>query len=118
MEQLYKEKIGSLRISEDVIVSIVRQAALEVPGVAAVALSSSALRSALRRSVRKPIALTVKEDMAVIDLYVTVTYGSRIVEVAEKVQDGVKNAVQSMTSLTVSRVNVFVTGVAAGAADC
>ena len=39
-------------------------------------------------------------------------FGARIPSVAEKVQENVKNAVQNMTNVTVSRVNLVIAGLA------
>ena len=38
--------------------------------------------------------------------------GARIPAVAEKVQENVKNSVQNMTNVTVSRVNLIIAGLA------
>jgi hypothetical protein len=40
------------------------------------------------------------------------SFGARIPAVAEKVQENVKNAVQNMTNVTVSRVNLVIAGLA------
>ncbi len=39
-------------------------------------------------------------------------FGARIPSVAEKVQENVKSAVQNMTNVTVSRVNLVIAGLA------
>ena len=59
----------------------------------------------------KGVKVTLEEDSAVIDLYITVEYGVKISEVAEKVQNNVRRTVETMTGLTVSAVNVFVQNV-------
>ena len=46
-----------------------------------------------------------------IDLYVVVEYGVRIPDVALKVQENVKRAVESMTGLDVSAINIHVQNV-------
>ncbi|MDH7479840.1 MAG: Asp23/Gls24 family envelope stress response protein, partial [Syntrophomonadaceae bacterium] len=48
---------------------------------------------------------------AVLDLSIIVEYGERIPEVALKVQEEAKKAVEGMTGLTVTEVNVHVQGV-------
>ena len=47
----------------------------------------------------------------VLDLYLTVQYGSPIPEVAENAQKAVISAVEAMTGCTVSAVNIHVGGV-------
>jgi len=50
----------------------------------------------------------VGENNAAIDLYVVVEYGVRIPDVALKVQRNVKRAVESITGLEVSAINIHV----------
>ena len=50
-------------------------------------------------------------DSAQIDLYVNLLYGYKIKEVAEEIQKKVKSMVQNMTGITVSKVNIKVTGI-------
>lgn len=99
---------GSLQISTDVIAKIARMAAMEVDGVKEVC-TSTGVKGFLGRP--KNITVDLLEDVAEITLQIVVYYGSRIPAVCEKVQENVKSAVQNMTSITVSRVNVVVAGV-------
>ena len=46
-------------------------------------------------------------------LNLVVKFGAKIPAVAEKVQENVKSAVQNMTNVTVSRVNLVIAGLAA-----
>ena len=45
------------------------------------------------------------------DISVNLKYGANIPEVAETLQKAVKDAVQNMTGITVSKVNVHVAGI-------
>ncbi|HCJ09808.1 MAG TPA: Asp23/Gls24 family envelope stress response protein, partial [Clostridiales bacterium] len=49
---------------------------------------------------------------AALDLFLVVEYGVRIPEVAQRVQESVKQAVESMTGLQVVEVNIHIQGVA------
>ena len=53
----------------------------------------------------------VYKRQAQIDLYVNLLYGYKIKEVAEEIQKQVKSMVQNMTGITVSKVNIKVTGI-------
>jgi uncharacterized alkaline shock family protein YloU len=53
----------------------------------------------------------VGERQAAVDLYVVIEYGVRIPEVAQRVHENVKRAVESMTGLEVVEVNIHVQGV-------
>lgn len=108
---------GSLQISTDVIGKIARLATLEVEGVSDVSTSTLGVKSLLHKTnLQKPITVELTDDVAEITVSVMVKYGSRIPQLAAKVQENVKNAVQNMTCITVSKVNIMVTGVAQEAA--
>ena len=53
----------------------------------------------------------VKEETALVDVYVIINYGNSIPDVAWKIQDNVKQAIEGMTGLNVKAVNVHVQGV-------
>ena len=110
-DNIYRENIGSLRISEEVIATIAKYAASEVSGVSAVKNTSSPIKGLLKNSLNRAINITLNDDIAVIDIYIVVKYGVKIADIALQVQNSVKTAVQNMTSITVSKVNVFITGI-------
>ena len=64
-----------------------------------------------RLATPKPVEVTLQDEVAEITVNVTIAYGARIPALSEKVQQNVKASVQNMTSITVSRVNVVITGV-------
>ena len=100
---------GSLQISTEVIAKIARMAALEIEGVKEVSPATAGVKGLLSKS--KSMAVSLNDDVDELTLQVVVFYGAKIPSVCEKVQKNVKAAVQSMTSITVSRVNVIVAGV-------
>lgn len=103
---------GSLQISTEVIAKIARLAALEIDGVMDVCTGSAGVKGLLGKvSTQKPVSVQLLEDVAELTVNVVVRYGSKIPSVCEKIQENVKSAVQNMTSITVSRVNVVVVGV-------
>ena len=97
---------GSLQISTEVIAKIARLAALEVDGVADVATGTSQnVRSLLGRT-----GLVMEDGIATVTVHLTVVYGSKVMPLCEKVQENVKQTIQNMTGITVSRVDVLVVG--------
>jgi len=111
---------GSLQISTDVIGKIARCAALEVEGVAEVSCGkqNKRVKDLLETAgLQSPVTVEMREGTAVITLELVVAFGARIPAVAEKVQDNVKNAVQNMTNVTVSRVDLVIAGLAAAEAE-
>lgn len=105
---------GSLQISTEVIAKIARCAALEVEGVAEVSCGTQnkKLKDLLEASIQPPVAVEMRDGTAELTLHLIMASGARIPAVAEKVQENVKSAVQNMTSVTVSRVNLVIAGLA------
>ena len=58
------------------------------------------------------ILVQLTDDVAEITVNIMVRYGYKIPQLCEKVQENVKSSVQNMTCITVSKVNIVVTGVA------
>ncbi len=106
---------GSLQISTDVLEKIAQHAALEVEGVCRVKPVAPSNTKTLLDKIAQPRAVVVelKNDVADIMVSLVVSYGTKIPEISEKVQKSVKEAVQSMTSISVARVDVMITGLSA-----
>jgi len=96
-----RQPIGSLKISKDVLATIAAMAAKEVEGVYGVA----------KGQISKAVAITLSDDIAVIDVRLVLEHTARIPTVSQRVQSAVKEAVQNMTGITVSKVNVVAAGV-------
>ncbi|MBC8569602.1 Asp23/Gls24 family envelope stress response protein [Zongyangia hominis] len=105
-----KEAIGSLKISEDVLATIAKFAATEVEGVASLAPFVAPIKG-FHPAKGKAIRIELNDDIAVIDLNVNLKFGAKVPQVAEQIQSGVKESVQNMTGITVSKVNVTVAGI-------
>ena len=106
---------GSLQISTEVLGKIARCAALEVAGVAEVSCGSQnrKVKDFLERAnVQSPVTVEMRDGTAEITLHLVVAFGARIPSVAEKVQENVKTAVQNMTNVNVSRVDLVIAGLA------
>lgn len=104
---------GSLKISEEVIATIANTAASDVRGVAGLSLRPIADPKgfARHRQDNRAIRIEVQNGEAVLDLFVNLYLGARIPDVATEIQSRVKDAVQNMTGITVSKVHVHVAGV-------
>ena len=64
-----------------------------------------------KKNLSKGIKVDVGEKEVKIDVNIIVEYGARIPDVAFEIQNRVKKAVETMTGLNVSSVNVHVQGV-------
>lgn len=112
--QLDVQDLSNIKIADEVVAIIAGIAATEVPGVAGMAggiVGGISERLGLK-NLQKGVKVEVGNREAALDLFVVVQYGSRIPEVAQKVQEEVRQAVESMTGLEVVEVNVHVQGVA------
>ncbi|NPV70866.1 MAG: Asp23/Gls24 family envelope stress response protein [Firmicutes bacterium] len=105
---------GNVRISDDVVAVIAGMSCTEVEGVAGMSggLVGDLSEILGKKNFSKGVKVEVGEKEAAIDLFVVVDYGVRIPEVAQRVQENVKTAVEIMTGLKVVEVNVHVHGVA------
>ncbi len=107
---------GSLQISTEVIAKIARCAALEIEGVADISCGRQQSKKAKELleiiNVQSPVTVEMREGTADITLNLIVKFGTCVPVMAEKVQKNVKNAVQNMTRVTVSRVNLVIAGLA------
>lgn len=93
-----------LHISEAVVRSIVEEAIKEVNGVFGLANLPNAPKS-------KGVAVSLAADAIQIDIGIVLFAGGKLKEICEQIQRTVKDSVQTMAGVTVSKVNVFVTGV-------
>ena len=104
---------GSVKIASDVVTVIASIAATEVKGVAGMSggITNEIVEKFGVKSSAKGIKVQVGETEAAIDLFLIIEYGVRIPEVAWEVQQNVKKAVETMTGLKVTEVNIHVQGI-------
>ena len=106
-------EMGDIKIHENVVASLVRQAALEQEGVSR--LAGSALVDDIanlvgsRRMQSRAITVELGDDGRVgIEIKLNLVFGFRIPDVAERVQKAVIGTVEETTGMTVTRVNVVI----------
>ena len=107
------DELGNIHISEEVLARIAAAAALEVEGVSGLAanLGSDIAELLGKKNLAKGVRVQMEDEKVTVDLSILMAYGHTIPEVGRAVQDGVKNAVESMTGLEIAAVNVNVGGV-------
>ncbi|MDF2881057.1 MAG: hypothetical protein K0R54_1614 [Clostridiaceae bacterium] len=113
MEENIKNEIdmGIVKISDEVVGVIAGLATTEIKGIVGMSAGlAGGITQILsgKKNISKGVKVSVGENSASIDLFVVVEYGIRIPEVAVAVQENVKKAVESMTGLTVSTINIHV----------
>ncbi len=106
-------ELGVVKIADEVVSIIAGLAATEIEGVSSMSggIAGGIAEVLGRRNLSKGIKVEVGTEDAKIDIFVVVDYGVRIPDVAWDIQETVKNAVETMTGLKVSYVNVHVQGV-------
>lgn len=108
------EENEGIQISNDVIAVIAGVAVSEVQGVSSMAGGFAGGISEVlsgKKNLAKGIKVVATEKNAKIDVNIIVEYGVRIPEIAFEIQTKVKKAVETMTGLKVTEVNVHVQGV-------
>lgn len=108
------EEIGNIQIAVEVVASIAGIAASEIEGVAGMTGSFAGGIAEIfsgKKNPSKGVKVEITDKTAVVDLYIVVDFGVRIPELAWQIQEHVKNSVETMTGLTVEKINVHVDGV-------
>lgn len=98
-----------IKIANDVVASIAGVAVSEVPGVYSMAGGITEIFG--KKGLAKGIKVEVGEKDTKIDVNIIVEYGVRIPDVAFEIQNRVKKAVETMTGLNVTTVNIHIQGI-------
>jgi uncharacterized alkaline shock family protein YloU len=110
---------GQIKISDDVIATIATVAAESVEGVVKVSTNFKSQMSDIlnTKNINKGVRVNVGERQTVVDIYITVEYGVKVVELSEKVQQAAKEAIENMTDFDVVEINVHINGIAVKSED-
>lgn len=108
-----QQREDKVRISEDVIATIAGIAASEIDSIASMSggFVDGIAGMLGKKSPGKGIKVEIKDDLVSIDLSIIMQYGCKMHEVAHEMQTRVREAVENMTGMKVSNVNVNVLGV-------
>ncbi|KNZ68557.1 hypothetical protein Tfer_2886 [Thermincola ferriacetica] len=109
-----KDKLGNVNISEEVIATIAGAAAVEcygIVGMAARKLKDGIAQLLGREDLTKGVQVKLEGSQVTVDLYIIVSYGVNIAEVAKNVMERVKYSLSKYTDLETRAINVNVQGV-------
>ncbi|RBW67515.1 Asp23/Gls24 family envelope stress response protein [Bacillus taeanensis] len=106
---------GQIDINNDVIAAIAGGAAIDCYGIVGMA-SQKQLKDGIsellgRENFKRGIIVRKEEERIHIDLYIIVSYGTKISEVAHNVQTKVKYQLDKMLGLSVDTINIYIQGV-------
>lgn len=116
MEKTYEvnENSGNVKISDEVIATIAQIAANEVEGIIGTGSSfAGEIKQMLSKKAPagKGVKVQTEGEEVTIDISVIVEYGAKIPAVSWEIQENVKKNVESMTGLSVRKVNVHIVGI-------
>ncbi|MBC5635919.1 MULTISPECIES: Asp23/Gls24 family envelope stress response protein [Ornithinibacillus] len=108
-------KDGHVTITNEVIATIAGGAAVECYGIVGMA-SKSQIRDGIAEILRKEnysrgIVVRQEDNSLHIDMYIIVSYGTKISEVAHNVQSQVKYTLSKTLGLEIDSVNIYIQGV-------
>ena len=105
-------ELGKVNISEDVVAVIAGSAAMDVYGLVGMA-SRKQFKDGIAEllgqdNLSRGVEVRREQDMLHIDLYIVVSYGTKISEVAHNIQVKVKYVLNEVVGLKVDQINIFV----------
>ena len=109
MEKKNSRPVGSIKVSDSVIVKMAELAAAEIDGV--YCRGQAPAPAGTKAKVLGPVRAKLGNETAEIHADIVVMEGFNAVNVAEKVQQSIKSAIQSMTNFTGTKVDVNVAGI-------
>ena len=102
--------LGNIRISDEVIKTLVAKVAVDVDGVYKLAggFVDEVSKMLGKKRLTNGVKVEVGEKECSIEVYIVVEYGYRIPDVAEEVQKTILESVSRLSGLKVVEVNVYV----------
>lgn len=110
------DKLGEVKIADEVVAIIAGLAATEVEGVSSMAgnITNELVSRLGMKNLSKGIRIEVSDNTVKVEVALNIAYGYEIPDVSAKVQEKVQTAIENMTGLEVSSVNVRIASVDMG----
>lgn len=108
-----EETFGTVKIADDVVAMIAALAAMEVDGVTAMNgnVADEILSRAGVKGLVKGVKVEIRNRKVKVELAITMEYGYNIPATCQRVQNKVKSAIENMTGLEVTDVNIRISGI-------
>ena len=106
-------KKGKVEIDRDILLSIINLATKEINGVDSLTNAYIPLYKKIVKPKSEGVAIKFDSNGALnVDVYIKVSIGYKVPEIAYRVQENIKNSLNSMVGLKPGKINVHVYGVA------
>ncbi len=111
--KIKEDKMGVIRVADEVVAIVVGLAATEVEGVASLAgnITNEIVAKTGIKYLAKGVRVDVLDGIVTVDMNLNIKFGYSIPEVSGNVQDRVRTAVETMTGLEVGTINVKIVSV-------
>ncbi len=111
--KIKEDKMGVIRVADEVVAIVVGLAVTEVEGVSSLAgnVTNEIVAKTGIKYLAKGIRVEVIDGIVTVDVNMNIKYGYAIPEVSGNVQDRVRTAVETMTGLEVGTINVRIVSV-------
>lgn len=108
--------LGVIRIHKNVIASIASLAANEIDGVKRIGVDfKSGFLELLGKQSLSAIKVEIDKNEGVkVEIPLIIKYGFNIPDVANRVQENIRNALEKMTNLSIKDININVQGIERG----
>lgn len=112
MEKALITKNGNLSISQEAITDLVSLAAKEIDGVVLIQQDApSQIMNFLKRRPLEAVKFEEGSEGLILNLNVILQNGYQITDIAQKIQENIKNALETMLQIPVSIVNIRIVGI-------
>ena len=110
---LQGDAFGEVRIADDVVANIAALAAVEVEGVAATVgnITKELMNKVGMKTIGKGVRVEVIDSAVSVEIALIMEYGYNIPTTCKSVQERIKAAIENMTGLEVSDVNIRIAGI-------
>jgi len=111
--EMNEDALGKVEIAPEVIEVIAGIAASEVEGVANMRgnFASGVVEKLGKKNHGKGIKVELSDEEIIVDVFCTLNFGVSIPQVAQQIQENIRQTLLNMTGLEVDEVNVHVVGV-------
>ena len=110
---LEEGSMGQVQIADEVVAIIAGLAATEVEGVSSMAgnITKELVSKLGKKSLSKGIKVEVEDGIVHVNVAINIAYGYNVPKTSQKVQEKVKAAIENMTGLEVSGVDIQIASV-------